>query len=71
MLNIHNSSFIVSSAQVLPCFETFNSTPAANRLIASDEPPALTNGRGMPFVGTSDNVTLMLKKACATNGVSG
>jgi len=48
-----------------PCFDTFSSTPAAKRLIASDDPPALTNGNGMPFVGTSDSVTLMLKNACA------
>ena len=43
----------------------FNSTPAANNEMASDEPPELMNGSGMPLVGTSDSVTLMLKNACA------
>ena len=33
------------------------------RLISSDEPPELTNGSGMPFVGSSPSTTLMLKNA--------
>src|SRR4030095_15945991 len=60
-----NRKWPVGNSHAFPCLDTFSSTPAANRLIASDEPPALTKGKGIPFVGTSDNVTLMLKNACA------
>jgi hypothetical protein len=63
--SIRNPQSAIRNHHVFPCFETFSSTPAANRLMASDDPPALTNGSGMPFVGTNDNVTLMLKNACA------
>ena len=34
-----------------------------SRLTSSDEPPALTNGSGMPLVGSSPSTTLMLKNA--------
>ena len=33
------------------------------RLIISDEPPSLTNGSGMPLVGSSPSTTLMLTNA--------
>ena len=32
-------------------------------LMRSDDPPALTNGSGMPLVGSSPSTTLMLKNA--------
>ena len=32
-------------------------------LISSDDPPKLTNGSGMPLVGSSPRTTLMLKNA--------
>ena len=32
-------------------------------LISSDDPPALTNGSGIPLVGSSPSTTLMLKNA--------
>ena len=32
-------------------------------LISSDDPPKLTNGSGIPFVGSSPSTTLMLKNA--------
>ena len=35
-----------------------------SRLMSSDEPPALTNGSGMPLVGSRPSTTLMLKNAC-------
>ncbi len=34
------------------------------RLISSDDPPALTNGSGMPLVGTMPSTTLRLMNAC-------
>lgn len=37
--------------------------PAAAKLIVSDEPPALMNGRVMPVTGTSATTTAMLTKA--------
>jgi len=37
--------------------------PTAAKLMTRLEPPALTNGSGMPFVGTSPSTTLMLKSA--------
>ena len=36
----------------------------AERLISSDDPPVLTNGSGMPFVGISPSTTLMFMNAC-------
>src|SRR5262249_20655769 len=57
---------ILNPTHAFSCFEMFSNTPAANRLIARDVPPALINGSGIPFVGTSDRVTLMLKNAWAT-----
>ena len=38
--------------------------PCPRRLISSDDPPALTNGSGMPLVGISPSTTLMLTNAC-------
>mgnify|MGYP003694772875 CR=1 FL=1 len=35
-------------------------------LISSDEPPKLTNGSGMPLVGSRPSTTLMLKNAWTT-----
>ena len=32
-------------------------------LISSDDPPKLTNGSGMPLVGSNPSTTLMLKNA--------
>ncbi len=46
------------------CCETFNRMPIPTRLMSSDEPPALTNGSGIPFVGKRPSTTLMLKNAC-------
>ena len=34
------------------------------RLISSDDPPALTNGSGIPLVGISPSTTLMFTNAC-------
>ena len=34
------------------CCEMFSSTPMPSRLISSDDPPELTSGSGMPFVGS-------------------
>src|SRR2546428_10491 len=62
---IQNPKSKIQNGHAFSCFDTFSSTPAANREIASDEPPELMNGSGMPLVGTSDSVTLMLKNACA------
>src|SRR5262249_33853354 len=45
------------------CCDTFNRIPMPTRLISSDEPPALTNGNGMPLVGSRPRTTLMLKNA--------
>ena len=42
---------------------TFKRTPIPRRLISNDDPPALTNGSGMPFVGISPNTTLILTNA--------
>jgi hypothetical protein len=33
-------------------------------LISSDDPPLLTKGSGIPFVGSRPRTTLMLKNAC-------
>src|SRR3712207_5079258 len=41
-------------------------TPTAKSVGTSDEPPYEMNGSGMPFVGSIDKTTLMLKSACAT-----
>ena len=38
--------------------------PTAAKLTMSDEPPALTNGSGIPFVGISPSTTLMFTNAC-------
>ena len=35
-----------------------------SRLMISDDPPALTNGSGMPLVGIIPSTTLMLTSAC-------
>ena len=35
----------------------------ARKLTSSDDPPALTNGSGMPLVGSRANTTLMFSKA--------
>ena len=35
------------------CCDTFSRMPMPTRLMSSDDPPALTNGSGMPFVGIS------------------
>ena len=48
------------------CCETFSRIPMPIMLISSDEPPKLTNGSGMPLVGSSPSTTLMLKNACTT-----
>ena len=37
--------------------------PTAAKLMTSDEPPAETNGSGMPVTGTSPTTTAMLMKA--------
>ena len=38
--------------------------PIPTRLISSDDPPALTNGSGMPLVGIRPSTTLMFTNAC-------
>ncbi len=45
------------------CCETLSRTPMPSRLMISDDPPALTNGRGMPLVGIRPSTTLMLTNA--------
>jgi len=37
------------------------------KLTTSDEPPALTNGRVMPVIGSRTTTTPMLMKACSTS----
>lgn len=37
--------------------------PTAAKLMMSDEPPALRNGRVIPVIGTSDTTTAMLMNA--------
>ena len=38
--------------------------PIPAKLISSDDPPALTNGSGSPFVGIRPSTTLMFTSAC-------
>src|SRR4051812_48164795 len=45
------------------CCDTFNKMPMPIRLTSSDEPPALTNGNGMPLVGINPRTTLMFTRA--------
>src|SRR5690606_4628847 len=44
----------------VPCCETLSRMPMPIRLISSDDPPALTNGSGIPLFGTRPRTTLML-----------
>ena len=53
----------VRHACVDACCETFSRTPMPIRLINSDEPPALTNGSGIPLVGIRLSTTLMFTNA--------
>jgi hypothetical protein len=48
------------------CWEIFSNTPTAASVGTRDEPPYEMKGRGIPFVGTSDRTTLILKSACVT-----
>ena len=41
--------------------------PTAAKLTTSDEPPALTNGRVMPVMGSRLTTTPMLTKACTSS----
>src|SRR4029453_4759792 len=52
-----------ASAPDPACCDTFNRIPMPIRLITSDEPPALTNGNGVPFVGINPSTTLMFTNA--------
>ena len=44
------------------CCEMFSRMPMPSRLMSSDDPPELTNGSGMPLVGSSPSTTLMLNE---------
>ena len=48
----------------LACCETFSRMPTAASVGTSDDPPYEMNGSGIPFVGTSESTTLILKSAC-------
>jgi hypothetical protein len=41
----------------------FSKIPIAASVGTNDDPPYEMNGNGIPFVGKSDNTTLMLKSA--------
>ncbi len=40
-----------ASLTIDACCDTFSRMPMPTRLMSNDDPPALTNGSGMPFVG--------------------
>ena len=46
-----------------------NRIPTAARLIESDEPPALMNGRVIPVIGIRATTTPMLMNACTHSQV--
>src|SRR5205823_7965882 len=46
------------------CCDTFRRIPMPTRLMTSEDPPLLTNGNGIPFVGINPSTTLMLMNAC-------
>src|SRR6185436_6479406 len=50
----------------LACCDTLSKMPTAASVGTSDDPPYEMNGSGIPFVGTSESTTLILKSACAT-----
>src|SRR6185369_7126765 len=50
----------------LACCDTLSRMPTAASVGTRDEPPYEMNGSGIPFVGTSESTTLILKSACAT-----
>ena len=61
-------AFIAGSAVVTTCVDEacwrdVQRIPIPIRLMSSDEPPALTKGSGMPFVGGRPRTTLMLNNA--------
>src|SRR5262249_45093450 len=58
------SSTVVMTWDADACCDTFSRMPVPIMLTSRDDPPKLTNGSGMPLVGSSPSVTLMLKKAC-------
>jgi hypothetical protein len=48
------------------CCDTLSSIAIPIMLMSSDDPPALTNGSGMPLVGSRPSTTLMLSEAWKT-----
>src|SRR5688572_7510628 len=50
----------------LACCETFSRMPTAASVGTIDDPPYEMNGSGIPFVGTNESTTLILKSAWAT-----
>src|SRR5262249_18405678 len=54
---------VVTTCEGEACCDTFSSIAMPIMLMSSDDPPALTNGSGIPFVGSSPSTTLMLKNA--------
>src|SRR5262249_15469001 len=63
------SSLITLHSSLFPCSDTFNKIPTLISATTSDDPPALTNGNGIPFVGVRASVTLILKKVWVINPV--
>src|ERR1051325_8560172 len=46
------------------CCDTLSRMPIPTKLMTSDDPPLLTKGSGMPFVGIRPSTTLTLMNAC-------
>src|SRR4029453_3855120 len=58
-----------TSTEPLACCDTFKRMPTAANVGTKDDPPYEINGSGIPFVGTNESTTLMLKSAWATRFV--
>ena len=52
-MHLATGSAVVTTCDEDACCDTFSRMPMPIRLISSDDPPALTNGSGMPFGGSS------------------